>query len=255
MSASTPPSLWRAAPRLALVLLACLLSGCDLLSPAGGKQQAAESDAAPKDVFAAAAEDAEPGERPYLEAVRPMLEAIAKRDYKGLYGHLSSHAVEKVDSFQFVPPADPSASEGESLENLTEEEFVEWMGKMQQQLGEPHSVQSVYVETVDPQVLAGKGDRLEVLMAIGGMPEEIPEQIRKAAIRAAIRCQLDAASTKMVAAEMGISEAEVRAGRWPEGKSLDEEQWPYLNLKLVLVEEERKLKIGYFEFMPPSVWD
>ena len=30
---------------------------------------------------------------------------------------------------------------------------------------------------------------------------------------------------------------------------------PYLNLKVVLVEEGGQLKIGYFEFLPPSMLD
>ncbi|HEX4696790.1 MAG TPA: hypothetical protein VH254_03880 [Candidatus Udaeobacter sp.] len=30
---------------------------------------------------------------------------------------------------------------------------------------------------------------------------------------------------------------------------------PYFNLKIVLVDEAGQLKIGYFEFMPPSMMD
>ena len=30
---------------------------------------------------------------------------------------------------------------------------------------------------------------------------------------------------------------------------------PYVNLKVVLVEEAGQLKIGYFEFLPPSMMD
>lgn len=30
---------------------------------------------------------------------------------------------------------------------------------------------------------------------------------------------------------------------------------PYLNLKVVLVEEGGQLKVGYFEFLPPSMLD
>ena len=35
----------------------------------------------------------------------------------------------------------------------------------------------------------------------------------------------------------------------------DEDFDPYLNLKVVLVEEGGQLKIGYFEFLPPSMLD
>ena len=30
---------------------------------------------------------------------------------------------------------------------------------------------------------------------------------------------------------------------------------PYFNLKVVLVEEGGQLKVGYFEFLPPSIMD
>jgi hypothetical protein len=30
---------------------------------------------------------------------------------------------------------------------------------------------------------------------------------------------------------------------------------PYFNLKIVLVEEGGQLRVAYFEFLPPSIWD
>ena len=30
---------------------------------------------------------------------------------------------------------------------------------------------------------------------------------------------------------------------------------PYFNIKVVLVEENGQLKVGYFEFLPPSMMD
>jgi hypothetical protein len=35
----------------------------------------------------------------------------------------------------------------------------------------------------------------------------------------------------------------------------EEAFYPYLNLKVVLVEEDGELKVGYFEFLPPSMMD
>jgi hypothetical protein len=35
----------------------------------------------------------------------------------------------------------------------------------------------------------------------------------------------------------------------------DENFDPYFNLKLVLVEEDGEFKVGYFEFLPPSMMD
>jgi hypothetical protein len=34
-----------------------------------------------------------------------------------------------------------------------------------------------------------------------------------------------------------------------------EDRGTYLNVKFVLVKEEGQLKVGYFEFMPPSMLD
>jgi len=49
-----------------------------------------------------------------------------------------------------------------------------------------------------------------------------------------------------VAQQEGISVEELK-----KEESFD----PYLNLKVVLVEEDGELKVGYFEFLPPSMMD
>jgi len=35
----------------------------------------------------------------------------------------------------------------------------------------------------------------------------------------------------------------------------DENFDPYFNLKIILVEEDGQLEVGYFEFLPPSMMD
>jgi hypothetical protein len=87
------------------------------------------------------------------------------------------------------------------------------------------------------------------------MPAEIPTDIRKAAIRAQLQCELPDEAVKQIAADLKISEEQVRSGNWPENDQYDEEAWPYLNFKCVLVEDHGQLKVGYFEFMPPSILD
>ena len=49
-----------------------------------------------------------------------------------------------------------------------------------------------------------------------------------------------------VAQQQGISVEELKK---------EEDFDPYLNLKVVLVEEGGQLKVGYFEFLPPSMLD
>jgi hypothetical protein len=95
------------------------------------------------------------------------------------------------------------------------------------------------------------------MLAIGGMPAEIPVEIRKASIRAAIQCQFPEETVKKIAAELKISEEQVRSGKWPENDEYSDadDERPYFNVKFVLVDEEGQLKVGYFEFMPPSMLD
>ena len=51
---------------------------------------------------------------------------------------------------------------------------------------------------------------------------------------------------KAIAEEVGLH---------PKDLEDHEEFAPYLTLKMVVVEEAGQLKVGYFEFLPPSVWD
>jgi hypothetical protein len=87
---------------------------------------------------------------------------------------------------------------------------------------------------------------VDSMFAIGAMPEWIPADIRKASLRGQIHTQLSPQELENVAQRDGISVEELK-------KSEDFD--PYLNLKVVLVDEDGQLKIGYFEFLPPSIWD
>jgi hypothetical protein len=78
------------------------------------------------------------------------------------------------------------------------------------------------------------------------MPEWIPADIRRASLRGQIATELSPQEIQNVAQREGISVEELKK---------NEDFNPYLNLKVVLVEEDGQLKIGYFEFLPPSIWD
>ena len=242
-----------------LLLGILLTAGCSprTVSFLNEMDPAAGPPAAPTDIFAEAAKSADPGEGPYIEAARPFLTAVASRDYEKVYAELSSHARAKIDPDQFAPPVDDKKpADTKAVKNLTSEQCAEWMKKMEARLGVPDAVQHVYVHSIDPVVLAGKGEPIEVMFAIGGMSKEIPANIRKASVRAQIRCQLPDEEVKKIAAALKISEQQVRTGPWPENEhGYDSDERPYLNVKFVLVEEDGRLKVGYFEFMPPSILD
>ena len=86
----------------------------------------------------------------------------------------------------------------------------------------------------------------DLMFAIGAMPEWIPADIRKASLRGQIATELSPQELQNVAQREGISVEELKK---------DEDFDPYLNVKLVLVEEGGQLSVGYFEFLPPSIWD
>ena len=68
----------------------------------------------------------------------------------------------------------------------------------------------------------------------------------RASLHGQIVTEFDPAELKRLAEQYNMTPDEIKS---------DEEMQPYFNIKYVLVEEEGKLKVGYFEFRPPSIWD
>ncbi|MDB5339633.1 MAG: hypothetical protein JWN70_5252 [Planctomycetaceae bacterium] len=229
--------------------------------PAGGATGTAAATTAPSapanDPFTAAASDAEPGERPYLEPARPFLTALAARNYGAAYDQLSTHARAKMLTGQFTPSVVTETSFGTPLENVTREQFIEWMGKSEAELGVPESIRHISVFEIDAQVLSGQGDKLSAVFAIGAMPADIPANIRKASLRGALTCQKSRTWAEAIAQDLdNVTPEQILSGQVnQETKATIEESLPYLNLKFVLVDEGGQLKIGYFEMMPPSMLD
>jgi hypothetical protein len=87
---------------------------------------------------------------------------------------------------------------------------------------------------------------MDSMFAIGAMPDWIPADIRRASLRGQIHTELSPQELQSVAQTQGIS---------VEALKKDENFDPYLNLKVVLVEEDGQLRVGYFEFLPPSMMD
>jgi hypothetical protein len=115
--------------------------------------------------------------------------------------------------------------------------------------GAPRAPKMLNVFSTDTDVLNRRSEQfgaMDSMFAIGAMPDWIPADIRRASLRGQIHTELSPQELEKVAATEGISVEELK-------KSDDFD--PYFNLKVVLVEEGGQLKVGYFEFLPPSIMD
>lgn len=184
----------------------------------------------------------------FMDAARPFIQAVVSKDYVKAYSLLSPHALKKVSVNQFSP-ADDEKVWDENQKNakaITQDDFIKLMAKMEERYGYPKQLKDLHVFNTSPEVLSGKGENLDVMFSIGAMPAEIPIEIRKASIRGHILVELTESQWKDVTQSEGISKEELL-------KNPDFQ--PYMNFKLVLVEENGELKVGYFEFLPPSMMD
>ncbi len=226
---------------LVVVLLGALGAGC------GKRSTTAEGD------VGADGEEVSAAERVFLDAARPFAEAIAARQYARAYEFLSSHARARVSQNQFLPEDDEAAfqrNEDHPWTDVTVAQFAEGMQKVASTYGQPKSLAELGVFSTDAAVLNRRSQeefgQLDSLLAIGAMPDSIPAEIRRASVRGQIRTELSTGQLAAVAKEMGMSVADLQQTGGLE---------PYFNCKIVLVEESGTLKVGYFEFLPPSMLD
>lgn len=227
---------------IATVLVAVLglgLSGC------GKKVETA----GPKSEEEAEMKGAKPEERPYLEAARPFVEALAGRDYAGVYAQLSRHGRARMSLNQFVPATDQAVfkqREEEALAGVSVEKFLELMALVEQAHGSPRKTKALSVYSLNPEVLNRRGtepfSKMDSMFAVGAMPESA--EVRRASLRGQISTELSAEELARIAQEQGVTVEELKK---------DSEF--YFTFKVVLVEEEGGLKVGYFEFLPPSMMD
>jgi hypothetical protein len=219
------------------------VSGC-------GKPQNVEALALSKQQ---AGESISAAERPYFDAAKPFAEAIAARDYRKAYEYLSSHARARVSPSQFVAPEDDAKgkrNEAAAVQNLTAEKFAQMLGPTEKEYGTPTKLLDLDVFSTDPTVLGGNAksveDKLDAMFAIGMMPATVPADIRKASVRSKLMVQLSPEQLAAAAKAYQVT---------PEKLKADPDFKPYLNLKIVLVQEAGALKVGYFEFLPPGILD
>jgi hypothetical protein len=222
-----------------LAALGTAMAGCDIKTEANARTKGSAEEKP----------SLSPEEKKYLAAADPFLKALAARNYEQAYAQLSSHARARMSSSQFVPVDDPRTKRSRQPSislNVTIQDFATLMQRVEKEHGLPNEVKQAHVFSTDPAVLSGKGELLDSMFAIGEMPASIPAGIR----RASIRCQI---GTKLTPEQ--LQQAAKDARMTPEQLLKIDDFAPYFNLKFVLVEEQGALRIGYFEFMPPSIFD
>lgn len=227
-------------------------SGCSGAAPKdGGAQVVAGSTTSGASDTAGTDPDATAEERRFIVAAKPFVAAIVAQKHQDAYALLSSHAKARMSRNQFLPEADDGAFEANEASPVTDvsaERFAELLKLVEKEHGRPREMDNLHVHSLDPKILSGTAtgeDRIDALFAIGNMPQSIPAGIRKASLRVRILTQLSDAQFAEVAKEMEITVDELKK---------DEDFKPYVTLKVVLV-EEGGLKVGYFEFLPPSMMD
>ena len=238
---------WRVTTLFAAMLLPALLTSC------GKKTQGGKEKTAQKSENDFLDKDAKPDERKYLLAAKPFFVAIANRKYADAYALLSSYARARMSFNQFTPAEEQATFqqyESNPYMNVTSEQFAYLMQYVEAARGAPRAPKMLSVFSTDPDVLNRRSREqfgaMDSMFAIGAMPDWIPADIRRASLRGQIHTELSPQEVEKVAKQEGISVEELKK---------DGDFDPYLNLKVVLVEDGDQLKIGYFEFLPPSIWD
>src|SRR5947207_14231627 len=233
--------------RVTTLIAAILLTSCGKKAPEGEKKTAAKSEDDLLD------KDAKPDERKYLVASKPFFIAIANRKYADAYALLSSHARARMSFNQFTPAEEQATFqqyESNPYTNVTAEQFAYLMQYVEAARGAPRAPKMLSVFSTDPDVLNRRSKEqfgaMDSMFAIGAMPDWIPADIRRASLRGQIHTELSSQELPQVSQQHGISLEQMK-------KSEDFD--PYFNLKVVLVEENGQFKIGYFEFLPPSMMD
>jgi hypothetical protein len=246
-SRNTTSAVWRIPFVAAAILLPALLTACDKKGQAGEKKTAQKSE----DDFLD--KEAKPDERKYLLAAKPFVIALANRKYADAYAQLSRYAIARMSLEQFKPSekeSDAQQNQAYVFDNVSPEQFAYLMQYVEAAHGTPRAPKTLYVFSTNPDVLNRRSKEqfgaVDSMFAIGAMPEWIPADIRKASLRGQIHTELSPQELENVAQREGMTVEELK-------KSDDFD--PYFNLKVVLVEEGGQLKIGYFEFLPPSIWD
>jgi len=201
----------------------------------------------PKEERTEEMESLTPEEKTIQAAAKPFLDAVVAGDYPAAYAQLSSHAKVRMSLSQFIQPTDEAthvANQKKAVLNASAQDFQAFVAKAAAEYGASANVISSDQIELDPDMLRGTGDVIESAFSIGLIPETVPAQIRKGAVRAQIGVKLAPGKLKQIADQEGVAVEELEKR---------EDFAPYCNLKVVLVEEGGVLKVGYFEFTYPAL--
>src|SRR5262245_21037248 len=211
------------------ILLPLLITSC------GKKDQAGEKKTVQKSEDDFLDKDAKPDERKYLMAAKPFFVAIASRKYADAYALLSRYGKARMSFNQFTPAEDDATYqqyESSPYDNVTAEQFAYLMQYVEAARGAPRAPKMLHVYSTDPDVLNRRSKEefgaVDSMFAVGAIPDWIPADIRKASLRGQIHTELSPQELQNVAQREGMSVEDLK-------KSDDFD--PYLNFKLVLVEE------------------
>lgn len=235
---------------VAILAVAVGLAGCQKRQPAGSGASASK---AKVEDFVRIDEDTTDEERMYLDFGRTVVNAVSARDYQKFYELLSSYAKAQMSLNQFAPEDDDAKfrlNEQQPRRDVGLEEFLQLMATAERFHGSPSKPLDLHVHSTDAAVLAGTAtggfEAIDVMFAIGNMPKLAPPSIRKASLRGSIAVDLSPEQ---------LAETAKAYETTPDELLKMEDFQPYVNLKLVLVDENDSLKVGYFEFLPPSIMD
>jgi hypothetical protein len=235
----------------AVMALALGLVACGKRQPAPGGSDS-QSRARPAD-FVQSDSDTTDVEQHCLDFGRSVMLALAASKHEEFYGQLSSHAMAQMSLNQFVPEGDDAKFErNEKMprRNVALPEFLTLMATAEKFHGSPRKPLDLHVHTSDPAILAGTAtggfETVDVMFAIGNMPKVASAAIRKASLRGSLAVELspEQLAEAAKAYEMTVDEL-VKMGDFQ----------PDMNVKLVFVEEGDALRVGYLEFLPPSMMD
>ncbi|MGE3808714.1 MAG: hypothetical protein AB7K24_28955, partial [Gemmataceae bacterium] len=115
-------------------------------------------------------DDASPEERRFIRAGRPFVVALAKNRPEEAFAQLSSHAKKSMRRFQFQTGDErKDKTLQEEFKDVDAKKFAELFGLVVKRFGTPRSIQLLYCETTDANILAGKAndnfERLDVMFA------------------------------------------------------------------------------------------
>lgn len=199
-------------------------------------------------------EDLTEAEKAALLAAEPLARALAARDYGAVFDQLSTKAHARMSLNQFAPAeedAEFDRYEANAESNVTRDRFIALMARTEAAFGRPAELINLHVHSSDPSELFLKPesdgvDQMGVMLAVGNMPAAIPANIRRASIRGQIKVALTAED---------LAKAAAAYGKTPEDLAADPDFEPYMNFKLVVIDDAGTLKVAYFEFLPASMMD